>query len=55
MSTVRGRQQEIIDNITSTQRTLNLLRTRHSELKVVDASKIIMDDLVSRANETRFV
>ena len=36
MSTVRSRQQEIIDNnITSTHRSLNLLRTRHSELKVV--------------------
>ena len=56
LTTIRGRQQEIINNITSTQRTLNLLRTRHSELKVVvDANKIITDDLVSRANETRFV
>ena len=56
MSTVRSRQRKIINNITSTQRTLNLLRTRHSELKVVvDANKIITDDLVSRANETRFV
>ena len=41
MTTVRGRQQETINNITSTQRSLNLLRTRHSELKiVVDANKI---------------
>ena len=56
MSTVRGRQQEIIDNITSSQRSLNLLRTRHSELKVVvDANKYIMDDLVSRISTTRFV
>ena len=55
MFTVRGRQQEIINNITSTQRSLNLLRTRHSELKVVvDANKIITDDLVARIN-TRFV
>ena len=30
MSTVRGRQQEIIDSITSSQRNLNLLRTRYS-------------------------
>ena len=56
MSTVRSRQQEIINNITSTQRILNLLRTRHSEFKVVvDANKIITDDLVSRVNATRFV
>ena len=56
MTTIRGRQQEIIDNITSTQRTLNLLRTRHSELKVVvDANKLTTDDLVSRVNSTRFV
>ena len=42
MSTVRGRQQEIINNITSNQRSLNLLRTRHSELKVVvDANKCL--------------
>ena len=56
MTTVRSRQQEIINNITSTQRSLNLLRTRHSELKVVvDANKIITDDVVSRINSTRFV
>ena len=56
MTTVRGRQQEIINNITSTQRSLNLLRTRHSELKVVvDANKPITDDLVARPNTTRFV
>ena len=56
MTTVRGRQQEIINNITSTQRSLNLLRTKHSELKVVvDANKIITDDLVARFNTTRFV
>ena len=51
-----SRQQEIINNITSTQRSLNLSRTRHSELKVVvDANKIITDDVVSRINATRFV
>ena len=56
MTTVRSRQQEIINNITSTQRSLNLLRTRHSELKaVVDANKIITDDIVSRINTTRYV
>ena len=56
MTTVRGRQQETINNITSTQRSLNLLRTRHSELKVVvDASKIVLDDIVARVNSTRFV
>ena len=56
MSTVRGRQQEVIDNSTANQRSLNLLRTRQSELKVVvDANKIITDDLVSRINTTRFV
>ena len=56
MTTVRDRQQEIINNITSNQRSLNLLRTRHSELKVVvDANKIITDDLVARINSTRFV
>ena len=56
ISIVRGRQQEIINNITSTQRSLNLLRTRHSELKVVvDANKVITDDLVARLNTTRFV
>ena len=56
ISTVRGRQQEIINNITSNQRSLNLLRTRHSELKiVVDANKIILDDIVVRTNSTKFV
>ena len=45
MTSIRGRQQEIIDNITSTQRTLILLRTRYSELKVVvDANKLATDD-----------
>ena len=56
MTTVRGRQQEIIDSITSSQRNQNLLRTRYSDLKiVVDANKIITDDLVARVNSTRFV
>ena len=56
MSTVRGRQQEIIDNITANQRSLNLLRTRQNDLKiVVDATKFITDDLVARINTTRFV
>ena len=56
MSTVRGRQQEIIDSITANQRNQNLLRTRYSDLKiVVDANKIITDDLVARVNSTRFV
>ena len=56
ITTVRSRQQEILNNITSTQRSLNLVRTIHSELKVVvDANKIIMDDLVARSNTTRFV
>ena len=56
MTTIRGIQQEIIDNITSTQRTVNLLRTRQSELKVVvDANKRTTDDLISRVNSTRFV
>ena len=56
MTTVRGRQQEIIDSITSSQRNQNLLRTRHSELKVVvDANKIVLDDIVARTNSTRFV
>ena len=54
-STVRGRQQKIINNITSNQRSLNLLRTRHSELKVVvDPYKIVLDD-IARANSTKFV
>ena len=56
MTTVRGRQQEIIDSITSSQRNQNLLRTRYNDLKiVVDANKIITDDLVARVNSTRFV
>ena len=56
MSTVRGRKQEIINNITSTQRSLNFLRTRHGELKVVvDDNKVVLDDIVVRVNSTRFV
>ena len=56
MTTIRGRQQEIIDNFTSNERTVNLLRTRHSELKiVVDANKIVLDDIVVRTNSKRFV
>ena len=53
ISTVKSRQHEIITNITSKRRSLNLLRMRHSELKVVvDANKILLDELVAR---TRFV
>ena len=56
LTTVRGRQQEIIDSITDSQRSLNILRTKQSELKiVVDANKFITDDLVARINTTRFV
>ena len=56
MTTVKGRRQEIINNITFNQRSLNLLRRRHSELKVVvDANKIILDAIMSRVNSTRFV
>ena len=56
MTTVRGRQQEIIHSITSSQRNQNFLRTRYNDLKVVvDANKIITDDLVARVNSTRFV
>ena len=56
MSAVRGRQREIIDDITSTHKSVNLLRTRHIELKVVvDANQIIMDDIIVRVNSTRFV
>ena len=56
MATVRGRQQEIIDSVTASQRNQNLFRTKHNDLKVVvDAYKIITDDLVSRINTIRFV
>ena len=56
ISTIRGRQQEILDNSVANQRSVNLLRTRQSDLKVVvDANKLITDDLVSRMNTTRFV
>ena len=56
MSNVRGRQQEIISSVTASQRNQNLLRTRHNDLKVVvDANKIITDDLVARINTTRFL
>ena len=56
ISTIRGEQQEIIDSSTANQRSVNLLRTRHSDLKVVvDANKFITDELVARMNTTRFV
>ena len=56
ITTIGGRQQEIIDNSLANQRSLNLLRTRHGDLKVVvDANKLITDDIVSRINTTRFV
>ena len=56
ISTIRGEQQEIIDSSTANQRSVNLLRTRQSDLKVVvDANKFITDELVARMNTTRFV
>ena len=40
ISSIRGEQQEIIDSSTANQRSVNLLRTRQSDLKVVvDANK----------------
>ena len=56
ISTIRGELQEIIDSSTANQRSVNLLRTRQSDLKVVvDANKFITDELVARMNTTRFV
>ena len=56
ISTIRGRQQEILDNSVANQRIVNILRTRQSDLKgVVDANKFITDELVARMNTTRFV
>ena len=56
ISTVRGGQQEVIDISTANQRSLNILRTRQSDLKVVvDANKIVLDNIVVRVNTTRFV
>ena len=56
ISTIRGELQEIIDSSTASQRSVNLLRTRQSDLKVVvDANKFITDELVARMNTTRFV
>ena len=56
ITTIGGRQQEILDNSVANQRSLNILRTRHGDLKVVvDANKLITDDLVSRINTRRFV
>ena len=56
MATIRGRQQEIIDSITSTQRTLNNLRTRHNDLNdLVDADRIVLNNIVTRVDRTRFV
>ena len=56
ITTIRGIQQEIIDSSTANQRSVNLLRTRQSDLKVVvDANKFITDELVARMNTTRFV
>ena len=56
MSTIKGRHQDVIDYSAANQSSLNISRTRHSELKVVvDANKTITDDLVARMNTTRFV
>ena len=56
MTTIRGRQQEIIDNLSANQSSLNNLRGRQRELTgLVDADRIVLNNLVARVNRTRFV
>ena len=56
MSTVRGRQRGIINNLSANQSSLNNSRARQRELTgLIDADRIVLSNLVARVDRTRFV
>ena len=56
MTNIRGRQEEIIENLNAYRTTQNIFRTRQTVLRsLVEANRSIMDYLVSRMNMSRFI
>ena len=56
MTNIRSRQEEIDENINAYRTAQNTLRTRQTELRsFVEANRSIMDNLVMRANMSRFI
>ena len=56
MTNIRSRQEEINENINAHRTAQNTLRTRQTELRsFVEANRSIMDNLVMRANMSRFI
>ena len=55
MTNIKGRQEDIIENLNAYRTTQNIFRTRQTELRsLVEANRSIMDNLVSRMNMSRF-
>ena len=56
MTNIRGRQEEILENLNSYRTTQNVFRTRQTELRsLVEANRAIMENLVTRVNMSRFI
>ena len=56
LTNIRGRQEEILENLNSHRATQNTFRTRQTELRgLVEANKLIMDNLVTKVNLSRFI
>ena len=56
MANIRSRQEEIFENLNANRTTQNIFRTKQTELRnLVEANKLIMDNLVTRVNMSRFI
>ena len=56
MTTIRGRQEEIFENLNAYRATLNIFRMRQTELRgLVEDNRSIMNNLVARVNMSRFI
>ena len=56
LTNIRGRQEEILENLNSYRATQNTFRMRQSELRsLVEANRSIMENLVTRLNMSRYI
>ena len=56
LTDIRGRQTEILQNLDENRATQTTFRTRQTELRnLVEANKLIMDNLVTKVNMSRFI
>ena len=56
MTNIRGRQEEVFENLNTHRTTQIIFRTRQTELRtLVDANRSIMENVVTRVNMSRFI